>query len=205
MSKPKKRGTITQRGKRRDSRPAIQRAKKRLRQGKPLSSNGGEAIWQFRTKLGRDQLFETPQILWEAACEYFNWCDRNPLQSGKTTKTKRSFKIESDPRLRVYTMSGLCLYFGIGIEYFSHFVTEQKKQIAEEANKEAKIKLKENLSSFTQVIDRIKLTIYTQKFSGAAGGLLKENIISRELGLADKQNVKHEGEITQHITGMEIK
>ena len=37
------------------------------------------------------------------------------------------------------------------------------------------------------VIGRVDQIIYTQKFEGAAADLLNANLISRELGLADKQ------------------
>ena len=34
--------------------------------------------WMLRSKHGRDKLFATPELLWDAACEYFQWCDENP-------------------------------------------------------------------------------------------------------------------------------
>lgn len=39
----------------------------------------GNQFWKRRSKHGRDKLFKTPDVLWEAACEYFQWCDDNPL------------------------------------------------------------------------------------------------------------------------------
>jgi hypothetical protein len=36
--------------------------------------------------------------------------------------------------------------------------------------------------------------IYNQKFEGAAAGLLKENIIARELGLKDQSDITSGGE-----------
>ena len=41
------------------------------------------------------------------------------------------------------------------------------------------------------VIDDIEKIIYRQKFEGAAAGLLNANIIARDLGLRDKQDVDH--------------
>jgi hypothetical protein len=39
----------------------------------------GNQFWKLRSKHGRDTLFESPEKMWEAACEYFQWCDDNPL------------------------------------------------------------------------------------------------------------------------------
>jgi hypothetical protein len=44
-------------------------------------------------------------------------------------------------------------------------------------------------NDFSQIIARIENVIYSQKFTAAAAGLLNANIIARELGLADKQDV----------------
>ena len=32
-------------------------------------------FWKLRSKHGRDKIFKTPKILWEAACDYFEWCE----------------------------------------------------------------------------------------------------------------------------------
>ena len=40
------------------------------------------------------------------------------------------------------------------------------------------------------VIERIEQTVYSQKFEGAAAGLLNANIIARDLGLADRREDK---------------
>ena len=37
-----------------------------------------------------DKLFNTPELLWEAACEYFEWCVDNPLLEEQLIKTKSS-------------------------------------------------------------------------------------------------------------------
>jgi hypothetical protein len=59
---------------------------------------------------------------------------------------------------------------------------------------------------FMPIITRIKEIIYNQKFSGAAAGFFNANIIARDLGLSDKVNNEHSGEVSvKQITGMEIK
>ena len=54
-----------------------------------------------KDKHGRDKLFSTPELLWEAACEYFQWCDENPWLSKKAVqktvpvKRKKGKKVET--------------------------------------------------------------------------------------------------------------
>ena len=40
-----------------------------------MAAPKGNQFWMLRSKHGRDKLFATPEALWEAACEYFQWCD----------------------------------------------------------------------------------------------------------------------------------
>ena len=42
-------------------------------------ANTGNEGWRNRSKHGRDTLFAFPPLMWEAACEYFKWCDENPF------------------------------------------------------------------------------------------------------------------------------
>lgn len=70
--------------------------------------------------------------------------------------------------MRAMTMMGLCFYLDIGTSTFHDY--------------------KQN-EDFSEVIAKIEQVIFTQKFEGAAADLLNANIISRELGLADKQDL----------------
>jgi hypothetical protein len=36
----------------------------------------GNEFWKLRSKHGRDKLFATPELFWQAALEYFQWNDR---------------------------------------------------------------------------------------------------------------------------------
>ena len=38
-----------------------------------MAAPKGNQFWMLRSKHGRDKLFATPEALWEAACEYFQW------------------------------------------------------------------------------------------------------------------------------------
>lgn len=139
----------------------------------------GNQFWKLRSKHGRDKLFETPELLLEACCEYFEWCDQNPLKEEKAFSYQGVINTTKVNKMRAYTLTGLCLYLDCSTEYFRKF---------EENNKDSK--------DFIPVITRVKEIIYTQKFTGASADLLNANIIARDLGLVDKKE--------QAIKGLEL-
>ncbi len=137
-----------------------------------MAAPKGNKFWLLRSKHGRDKIFVSPKLLWEAACEYFEWAEKNPI------KDPRSFgqrKIQ-----RPFTIEGLCVYVGANTAFLRQF--------------EDGLKGKEDAESkdFSTIIGTIKDVIFTQQYSNAAIGVLKENIVSRKLGLADRQEVKSE-------------
>lgn len=137
----------------------------------------GNQLWQLRTKHGRDRIFETPEILWSAACEYFQWAVDNPLPEADYRGKDATLVILN--KLRAFSMHGLCIYLGINTKYFYQF----------QLNIEGR---DDDLSrDFSNIITRIIETIYEQKFTGAAAGLLNPNIIAREIGLAEKTENKN--------------
>lgn len=151
----------------------------------------GNKFWQIRAKHGRDRLFKTPELLAEAAAEYFQWCEENPeyesvVQKIKVDKFREEIKLVPNPKRRPYTLSGLCLYLDVNTAYFNDFERSLKEQEKTQINKD-----------FSTVITRIREAIYTQKFEGAASGFFNANIIARDLGLVDKKELDntHSGKI----------
>jgi len=109
--------------------------------------------------------------LWEAACEYFEWCSNNPWLK-IDFKGKDADRVEM-PTERPFTMSGLCLYLNCGSAYFRSFKHDLKG------------KTDELSLEFATVIARIEEVVYTQQFEGATVGAYDSRIISRALGLAE--------------------
>ncbi|MCP4984877.1 MAG: DNA-packaging protein [Colwellia sp.] len=131
-------------------------------------------FWKLRSKHGRDKLFATPELLWEAACEYFQWCDDNPLIENKVINSSKEGVIDHpSPKMRAYTLNGLCLYLDCSDGYFRAFKSTSDEQ---------------NDKDFLTVISHIEKVIYEQQFTAAAADLLNANIISRSLGLSDKKD-----------------
>ena len=66
-------------------------------------------FWELRSKHGRDKLFATPELLLQAAEEYFNWCDSTPIQANEKTY------------IRPYTLTGFLIYIDASESYWRDF------------------------------------------------------------------------------------
>lgn len=133
-----------------------------------MAAPEGNQFWKLRSKHGRDILFKTPDLLWEAACEYFDWAESNPLIE-IDFRGKDANEVEL-PKMRPFTIHGLCRYLDCNTHYFNNFDEEKHE-------------------GFSDVITRIREILYEQKFSGAAAGFLNPNIIARDLGLREKTDL----------------
>lgn len=156
----------------------------------------GNQIWKMAKNAGRKKIFDKPSVLWTEATKYFDWCDKNPLVEDNIELVKVNGvgdKVTRVPiyKVRAYTISGLAIFLGVNTKYLYDFEDGIKKM-------EDQILAAE----FSEVCTRIRDVIYTQKFEAAAAGMLKENIIARDLGLADKNNVVVQNE--QPLLGDEI-
>lgn len=136
-----------------------------------MAAPKGNKFWTLRSKHGRDTLFENHTLLWEAACEYFEWCDKTPWYKNEAVKSGiYAGRIIKIPTAKPYSLSGLCLYIGCDQSYFRKFKGHCDKD-------------------FITIITRIEEVIETQQFEGAVVGAFNANIIARKLGLADKQEL----------------
>lgn len=143
----------------------------------------GNRFWELRSKHGRDRAFKSPEHLWESACEYFNWCVENPFmeatfQKYKTSRDSEVVKQMDLPKMRAFTMGGLCIYLGVNQTYFNKFESENSGRTDQESK------------DFCKIVTRIREVIYEQKFTGAASGFFNSSIIARDLGLADKREIE---------------
>lgn len=133
----------------------------------------GNQFWKLRSKHGRDKLFSTPELLWEAACEYFTWCDLNPWVTTKTKSKTNGDEVEYTPIPTPYSIDGFRLYVGATRLWWHEFKAAKHKE-------------------FLSVIDDIESVIENQQFNGASVGAYNANIIARRLGLSDRQEVATE-------------
>jgi len=134
-----------------------------------MAAPRGNQFWRARTKHGRDRLFASPEALWEACSEYFDWVEANPLHTTETVKYMGSARLVKVPKMRAMTIGGLCLFLDINRGTWNEWRSRD---------------------DYSEVIARAEEIIYDQKFSGAAADLLNSNIIARDLGLTDKREVR---------------
>ena len=139
-----------------------------------MAATPGNQFWKVRTKHGRDKLFASPEILWDACCEYFQWVEENPLWSLKVVQYQGAPVDLPEPKMRAMTISGMCLFLGIDHTTWRAWRTDK---------------------DFSTIVSEAESVIYNQKLSGAAADLLNANIIARELGLSDKRETEHSGSI----------
>jgi hypothetical protein len=159
----------------------------------------GNNFWEIRSKHGRDRLFETPELLWEAAIEYFQWCIDNPFQEQVVFHAQGVITKDFINKIRPFTMQGLCSYLDCNTVYFNHFAKD-----LEEASTEISDEAKKINADFSKIVTHIRETVYNQKFSGAASGFLNPNIIARDLGLTDKSDITSGDKPIQQVSQIEI-
>lgn len=143
-----------------------------------MSAPKGNQFWKARAKHGRSKIFSSPNQLWNAACEYFEWVEANPLMESKLVSFQGKSVTEKLPLMRAMTIESLCMFLKVNGRYLNEF----------ESNLDME---KRQSKDFSSVIYDIKSIIRTQKFQGASAGLLNPNIIARDLGLVEKQDIDH--------------
>ena len=138
----------------------------------------GNKFWEARSSHGRKPKFRKKEDLWNSCCEYFDWNFENPLQESIVYQGLLN-ETQSKPLMRAMTISGLCIFLDIERETWAAYRTRK---------------------GFSVVTNKVDEIIRTQKFEGASAGLLNANIIARELGLSEKQDLNHGGQTDNPLT-----
>lgn len=128
----------------------------------------GNKFWEARSSHGRNPIFKTPEDLWDAACQYFEWVEANPLWEDRLVTFQGTATHEPVAKMRAMTISGLCIFLDIARRTWDEY---------------------RERPDFLPVVTRAEEIIRDQKFAGAAADLLNPNIIARDLGLADKTDL----------------
>lgn len=135
-----------------------------------MAAPKGNQFWKARTKHGRDKIFASSDLLWEACQEYFQWVEDNPLWENKVAQFQGSPVDMPVAKMRAMTIDGLCLFLDINNDTWRAWREDD---------------------DFSAIVDKADKVIRAQKFAGAAADLLNSNIIARDLGLSDKRDVTH--------------
>lgn len=148
-----------------------------------MSAPKGNKFWLARSSHGRKPIFENPEQLWNACCEYFEWVEDNPLFEEKLFHAAGVITKDIAYHPRPMTMGGLCIFLDIADSTWQEY------------------RKKDDFSAICANVDKI---IYHQKFAGATAGLMNAAIIARDLGLKDKQEVEQSGSVS-HNHSHEVK
>jgi len=133
-----------------------------------MSAPKGNQCWMLRLKHGLDGKFKTPEEILENFEQYVQWAEETPLIEvdfrGKDATEVRL------PKKRLLTKDGFALACGFSCyTKLSEYKTKSK--------------------DFGSVFTRIEQAIYTSKLEGAASGLFNHNIIARDLGLMNQEQI----------------
>lgn len=137
-----------------------------------MQFQAGNQFWKMRETHGRNPIFETPEQLWVAACEYFQWVENNPLLEEKIFHAQGIITKDTVTKMRAMTIRAMCFFIGLSRQGWQEYSEKP---------------------DFSDIVKEIEDVIYSQKFEGAAADMLNANIIARELGLSDKVQNEHTG------------
>lgn len=129
----------------------------------------GNRFWEARSTAGPKPKFANGDDLWKACVEYFEWVDENPLYEDRLVTFQGFARHEPAAKMRAMTIDGLLLFIDTTWETWGQW--------------------KKNRPDLSEIITRAEKVIRSQKFAGAAADLLNANIIARDLGLADRNEL----------------
>ena len=112
-------------------------------------------------------------MLRECCEDFFTHCDNSPLMEDRSMVVDKVLMHDPVARLRAYTLGGLCIFIDISTQTWYGW--------------------RETRQDLVDVMAWAEDTIRDQKFIGAAAGLLNATIISRDLGLAERNEVSGPG------------
>ena len=147
-----------------------------------MAAPHGNQFWKARSSHGRKPTFSSPEVLWDAALEYFDWVEANPLWEYKSYQYQGVPVQDQIPKMRAMTEGALCIFLDISTSSWANY---------------------KNDKDFLEVTTRICEIIRAQKFEGAAAEFLNPNIIARDLGLVDKKETS--GSVVLHISDKDSK
>jgi len=132
--------------------------------------------------------FATPEELFSACFDYFEWCNENPIIEQKPMSVSMGSGMGTEivltdvPHRRMYTEAGLCMHIGIGSMTWWHWKTPEAPRYWEEAQ---------------DVIDWALMTIRDQNITLASLGLLNPVLIMRVLGIKEQMEIDSRTKIIQ--------
>ena len=130
----------------------------------------------FKNPLGKPPRY-TPEALAEKFAEFVQWCQDNPIEIiHTTTYANGNWSEEKETKPRLISLAAFELYAGVTDSWWANIVKAKRGD------------------EYLRVKANIKKMCENYQKEMASAGLFKENIVSRMLGLKDKQEVEQTGE-----------
>lgn len=115
----------------------------------------------------------TAEELWEVACKYFDWAEKSSIKMAEPIKSGLGAgTMINVPHRRPLSIERLCIYADINTQTFYNYE-----------------KIKDD-KTYLDVCTRIRQIIDDNQFEGGMVGQFNANIVTRKLGLVDKQDIK---------------
>ncbi len=129
---------------------------------------------------GRPKTFETPEELWEYYEEYKQYILKNPIKV-QDWVGKDANEIERKHYMPPTWKGFEAFLFRAGVSNARNYVDLDKYRR----------NVNDAYANYSGIIRAIGSDMFERKFSGASVGIYQQNIIARELGLADVQEVNN--------------
>ena len=152
--------------------------KDKLDQEKPTES-------EYVYLMGRPRKFSSPGELKQSALNYFKWVNDNPFVIEVPTK----FGGVPVQKRRPLSIVGFCNYVGMHKQTFYDYASDRDNKYTE----------------YSDIISHIRGIIEQDQLEGGIGEVYNANIISRLLGLADKQEVSSDTSIKVEVSNDKAK
>lgn len=129
----------------------------------------------------KQTFFKSSMELQWSCYQYFEWCEQNPLYKLDTRFSAQHgrFYQAHVPQRRIFTEQALCIFLGISVYTWKAYAKNP---------------------DFKNVVNHVNDIMYHQKLEGAAVDHFNASIMTRHLGLADKQEVAVAGQEQEQIT-----
>lgn len=135
----------------------------------------------------RKVVLEEPLDFLKAAVDYFRWAEEHPLLEEKVFQYQGEIIRDDSAKMRAFTKEGLAAKLRIPVSRLEAYKNRDEE------------------SGWPQAVQLVEQIIYEQKFTGAAAGLLNSSLVSRDLGLADKQELTgKDGEPLQQVVQYQL-
>lgn len=147
-----------------------------------IPKKGDPGFWDYMSKIGvkaikaskagRPKKIESPEKMWEYACQYFDEVDGTPFKKQDFIRggTSAGTKVQLD-NIRPYSWAGFETYL---IKHGIIYKLDHYRANTNDAYEE-----------FRDIVSRIDKVMFDNKFEGATVGAFNASIIARDLQLAE--------------------